>query len=142
MSGLSAFFSQNAVKQENQKYVASKRFLDENKNPIEWEVCSISEMENEALRRECTRKVPVPGRKNMFQSEVNYDKYLGKLAVKCTVYPNLYDKELQDTYSAMGAEELLKVMLTSGEYSNYLEKIQEINGFDTTMEDLVEEVKN
>ena len=99
-------------------------------------------MENEALRRECTRKVPVPGRKNMFQSEVNYDKYLGKLAVKCTVYPNLYDKELQDTYSAMGAEELLKVMLTSGEYSNYLEKIQEINGFDTTMEDLVEEVKN
>lgn len=142
MSGLSAFFSQNAVKQENQKYVVSKRFLDENKNPIEWEVCSISEMENEALRRECTRKVPVPGRKNMFQSETNYDKYLGKLAVKCTVYPNLDDKELQDTYSAMGAEELLKVMLTSGEYSNYLEKIQEINGFDTTMEDLVEEVKN
>ena len=142
MSGLSAFFSQNALKAENEKYVVSKRFLDEDKNPMEWEIQAITEAVNEALRKECTRKVPVPGKKNMFQSEMNHDKYLGKLAARCTVYPNLNDAELQNSYGIMGADELLKEMLTSGEYANYLEKVQETNGFDTTTQDLVEQAKN
>lgn len=42
----------------------------------------------------------------------------------------------------MGAEALLKAMLTPGEYAEYLSKIQEINGFDTAFEDLVEDAKN
>ena len=78
----------------------------------------------------------------MFQSEMNHDKYLGKLAARCTVYPNLNDAELQNSYGIMGADELLKEMLTSGEYANYLEKVQETNGFDTTTQDLVEQAKN
>ena len=63
MSGLSAFFSQNALKAENEKYVVSKRFLDEDKNPMEWEIQAITEAENEALRKECTRKFLYRGKK-------------------------------------------------------------------------------
>ena len=60
----------------------------------------------------------------------------------CTVFPNLNDKELQDSYKVMGADALLKTMLTPGEYAEYLTKIQEVCGFDTTMQDEVDEAKN
>jgi len=33
-------------------------------------------------------------------------------------------------------------MLTSGEYAKLLEVVQEVNGFDVGMEELVEEAKN
>ena len=142
MSNLSGFLSQNAVQVENVKYVASKRFLDENKKPIEWELCCITPTEDENLRKSCTRKVPVPGRRHQFEKESDYDLYLSRLAAKCTVSPNLDDAELQNSYGVMGAEALIKTMLTPGEYADYVMKVQEVNGFDSTFEDLVEEAKN
>ena len=42
----------------------------------------------------------------------------------------------------MGADALLKAMLTPGEYANYLNKVQEICGFDITLQDEVDEAKN
>ena len=141
MSTLSAFFAQNALKIENVKYVASKRFLDEKKKPIEWEIKSISSQEDEQLRKECTKRVQ-NGKRGQFTLETDYNLYLGKLASKCTVYPNLNDVELQNSYGVMGADNLLKTMLTAGEYAEYLSKIQEINGFDISIDEMVDEAKN
>ena len=132
---LSAFLSENSVPVENIKFVASKRFLGEDGK-------TITGTEDEALRKSCAKRVPVPGKKNQYQKETDYDLYLGKLAVACTVFPNLNDKELQDSYKVMGADALLKTMLTPGEYAEYLTKIQEVCGFDTTMQDEVDEAKN
>jgi len=42
---------------------------------------------------------------------------------------NLDDIELQNSYGVMGADALLKTMLTPGEYPEYMEKVQEVNGF-------------
>ena len=142
MSGLSAFLYQNAKQDENIKYAPSKRFLDEKQKPIEWEIASVSSDEDEAIRKACTRKAQVPGKKNQYLPETDFELYLGKLAARCTVFPNLTDKELQDSYGVMGADALLKKMLKPGEYQDYLKKVQEVNGFDSTMEDLVEEAKN
>ena len=126
---LSAFLAENAVPVENIKFVASKRFLGEDGNPIPWEIKTITGTEDEALRKSCAKRVPVPGKKNQYQKETDYDLYLGKLAVACTVFPNLNDKELQDSYKVMGADALLKTMLTPGEYAEYLTKIQEVCAF-------------
>lgn len=142
MSNLSAFLSQNAVKDENIKYVASKRFIDEEGNPMQWEICCITSEEDELIRKACTRKVQVPGKRNQFTQETDYNKYLGKLAARCTVFPNLSDAELQNSYGVMGDDVLLKKMLKPGEYADYLAKVQEVNGFDATMEELVDEAKN
>ena len=109
---------------------------------MEWEIKTISGTEDEALRKACVQQVPVPGRKHQFQRETDYDKYLGKLAVACTVFPNLNDKALQDSYHVMGAEALLKTMLTPGEYADYIAKVQEACGFVTTLQDEVDEAKN
>lgn len=142
MSNFSAFLAQNALKAETEKYVVSKRFLDESRKPIEWEVGPVSSDEDEALRKQHTKRLPVPGKKNVFQPTTDYDSYLASLAVKCTLFPNLHDKELQDSYGAMGAEALLKKMLLPGEYADYLQFVQTINGFDVGMEEAVEEAKN
>jgi hypothetical protein len=142
MGNLSVFLASNAIKDENVKYVASKRFIGEDKKPMEWEITCVTSEEDEALRKSCTRKVQVPGKKNMFTPETDYDKYLGLLAVRCVIFPNLNDAELQNSYGVMGADSLLKTMLKPGEYQDILKKVQEINGFDTGIDDLVEEAKN
>ena len=142
MGTLSAFLAENALPVENIKFAASRRFLSPDKKPMEWEIKAISSTEDEALRKACTKRVPVPGKKNQFQRELDADAYLGKLAVACTVFPNLNDKELQDSYKVMGGDALLKAMLTPGEYAEYLSKIQEVCGFDVSLQDEVDEVKN
>jgi len=142
MSNLSFFLSQNAIKDENIKYVASKRFVNQNEKPVEWEICAITSEEDEDIRKACTRKVQVPGKKGQYTPETDFNAYLGKLASRCTVYPNLNDSELQKSYGVLGADTLLKAMLKPGEYADYLAKIQEVNGFDVTMEEMVDEAKN
>lgn len=139
---LSAFLAKNALKVEHVKFVASDRFLDEDGKPIEWEIKAITSAEDEALRKSCAKRVSIPGKKNQYQQETDFDLYLGKLAVACTVFPNLNDKEVQDSYGVMGAEALLKAMLIAGEYAGYLARIQKICGFDTTLQDEVDEAKN
>ena len=78
----------------------------------------------------------------MFQPWMDSNKYASLMAVTCTVYPNLNDKDLQDSYGVMGAEELIKVRLTSGEFANYIEKLEEVNKYQKPMDELVEEAKN
>lgn len=141
MNNLSAFLAQNAVQDEKIKYAASKRFVDNGK-PVEWELQPVTSEEDEQIRKFCTKKVQIPGRRGQYTLETDFEKYLGMLAAKCVVYPNLNATELQDSYGVMGADAVLKKMLKAGEYQELLKKIQEINGFDVSMEDLVDDVKN
>ncbi len=61
----------------------------------------------------------------------------------CIVEPNLYDKELQDSYGVMTPEELLKEMIDDpGEYQDFASFVQDYNGFNTSFEEKVEEAKN
>lgn len=142
MGNLSAFLAQNAIKVDNEKFVASKRFVDEKGKPMEWEITCLTSNEDETLRKNCTKRVPIVGKRNQFTTETDYNLYLGKLAAKCTVFPNLNDAELQNSYGVMGDDALLKAMLTPGEYAEYLTKVQEVNGFDSSFDDKVEEAKN
>lgn len=142
MSNLSAFLSQNAVKVETIKHPVSKRFLDADGKPMLWEIGCITSDEDESLRKANTKRIAVPGRRGQYTPETDFNAYLGQLAVRCTVFPNLQDVELQNSYGVMGADKLLKTMLTPGEYTNYLSKVQEINGFDIAFEDQVDEAKN
>lgn len=142
MGNLSAFLAQNALKVENIKHIVSKRFVGDDGKSIPWEIACITSTDDETLRKACTKRVPIPGKRNQYTQEIDYNLYLGKLAAKCTVFPNLDDAELQNSYGVMGSHALLKTMLTPGEYADYLTKIQEVNGFEITFEDAVDEAKN
>ncbi len=140
MADLKGFFAQNTIKQDNVKFALSKRFLDENGKPYEWELRALNADESEQIRRECTRRVKVKG--NQYTMEIDNEALAIKMMVASIVFPNLNDKGLQDSYGVMGAEQVLKKMLNVGEYSVLSNKISEINGFGESMDELVEEVKN
>lgn len=141
---LTAFLAGNAISIENVKYVASKRFIDpETKSPIEWELSAIESTVDEEIRKECTYKKPIPGgKRGQYTNELDTDKYIGKVCARCTVYPNLNNAELQNSYGVRDADALLKKMLNIGEYADYKAKVMELNGYDTTMDELVDEAKN
>ena len=151
MSDFKMFMVGNAT-DETVDYVATKRMgtpiLDKNGKPtgeIEpavWKIKAIDSGLDEAIRKECTSKVPIKGKRGAFRDETDMDKYLGKLCVACTDYPNLNDAELQDFYGVKSADELLKKMLKAGEYIEYKAKVMEVNGFDVSMEELVDDAKN
>lgn len=142
-NSLSAFLSQNAKKVENKKIVASDRFVDpETGEPMEWEIKAISTTEIKKIRKNCTHSVPMPGgKKGQFIQQTDTGAFEMKLAVKSTVFPDLNNSELQDSYGVMGAESLLGVMLTGGEFDEYFAKISELCGYDLE-NDLIEEAKN
>ena len=143
MSNLTAFLAQNAIKVEIAEHPVSKRFIDpDTKEVMNWKVGAVTSDEDELIRKQHTRRLPVPGKKNMYQPVTDFEAYAATLAVKCTLFPDLNNKELQDSYKVMDAESLLKKMLLPGEYAEYLKYIQNKNGFDVGMEEAVEEAKN
>lgn len=140
MSDFSVFMA-GTDKSENTKYVASKRFAVKGK-PVEWELKPVDSDLDELIRKECTKKVPIAGKRGQYTQETDTDKYVGRLCVACTVYPDLNNAELQDSYGVKTPDALLKKMLLPGEYTEYKAKVMEVNGYDVSMEDLVDEAKN
>lgn len=143
MSNLSLFLKKNKKVRENTTYPATKSLVDENGKPLEWTIKPLTTKENEDIRESCTFEVPVKGKPNMFRPKVNTSQYLAKMIVASVVEPNLYNAELQDSYGVKTPEDLLKEMIDDpGEYNDLAAFIQKFNGFNTTMEDKVEEAKN
>ena len=143
MSNFNRFMKQNKIAKENTTFPATKSLVDEKGNPLEWVIKPLSTKENDDIRDTCMMEVPVVGKPNMFRPKLNTSKYIAKMLCACIVEPNLYDKELQDSYGVMTPEELLKEMIDNpGEYQALTAFVQEFNGFNTTMEDKVEEAKN
>ena len=139
---LTAFLSQNAKKVDNVTYVASNRFVDpETNKSVPWEICCITAAENVALRKSCMHRIQVPGQKGQFTQDFDANAYLAKVAVRCTVFPNLNDAELQKSYGVMGAEQLITTMLTPAEFEDYSTKVLQANGFQST-DEMIEEAKN
>lgn len=143
MSNFSRFMKKNKIQRENTTFAATKSLLDENGEPLIWTIKPLTTSENDAIRDECTKDVPVVGKANMFRPKLNTSKYIAKMICASIVEPNLNDKELQDSYGVMTPDELLKEMVDDpGEYSDFAAFVQQFNGFTTTMEDKVEEAKN
>ena len=143
MSNFSRFMKQNKITKENTTFAATKSLLDEEGNPLLWTIKPLNTKENDDIRDSCMREVQMPGKPNLYRPKLDTSKYIAKMICACVVEPNLYDKELQDSYCVMTPEDLLKEMVDDpGEYQDFASFIQEFNGFNTTLEDKVEEAKN
>lgn len=129
----------NPIEKENKKVVVSERFV-ENGKPVAWEMKAISEEQEEIIRKSCT--VKKKGKNGIVEKELDENLFNAKMVVASVVYPDLQNVELQDHYHAVGAEDLLKKMLTSGEYWSLVLFVQEFNGYGKSLDDMVEEAKN
>lgn len=143
MGDLSRFLKKNKKQKENLKLAATSSLCDENGAPLLWEVRPLTTKEDAELRDECTMEIPVKGKPGMYRPKFNANEYLGKLAARCVVFPNLNSKELQDSYGVMGAEQLVTEMIDDpGEFNEFMNRIQSYNGFDQAMQEKVDEAKN
>jgi hypothetical protein len=140
MSTLKGFFQQNAVAAGTEEFIVSSRFLDDKGKPLSWVLRTMTEAENEAIRKSASRQVK--GKNGLKISETDSEAYISKLAVASVTYPNLSDSELQQSYGVMGADTLLRTMLMPGEYAALIAKVQEINGFNRELDEMVDDVKN
>ena len=143
MSKFSKFMRANKIERANEKYAPTASLVDENGNPVEWEFRHITSKENEAIRDACTMEVQVTGKPNLYRPKVNTGQYLAKLIVASTVVPDLYDKELQDSYGVMTPEDLVYAIVDdAGEYQEFSLWMQKFQGFTKNMDEKVEEAKN
>lgn len=124
----------DASNEETQE-VKLKRF------PSPFVIKSITEEENDALKRQYTVKVRAKNGAKVPDMDTN--KYMIALILSCIVEPDLKNADLQAFYNTTGsAGDTLKKMLKPGEYTTLFQAIQDINGFDSDeMDDLVDEAK-
>ena len=142
MSGFSKFMKANKIQKENVKHPVTKSLLDENGEPLLWEIKPLTTKENERIRELCTVDVPVKGKPNQFRPKVDMEKYQTKLICAAIVTPDLNNAELQNSYGVMTPEDLIKEMVDSpAEYTDLMVFVQQLSGFTTLQED-VDEAKN
>ena len=98
MSNLSRFMKNNKIQKKNEEYAPTKSMLGSDGKPLRWEFKHISSKLNESIRDDCTIDVQVKGKPNMYRPKLNTSKYLVSMIVASTVTPDLYNKELQDSY--------------------------------------------
>lgn len=143
MSDFSLFLKKNKLKKENIKIPASKYLRDDSGKPLLWEIRALTTKEDSSIRDACTKEISVHGRPNYHKTKFDSNKYLAMVAARSIVYPDLNNKQLQDSYGVMCAEDLVTEMLDDpGEYNNFMTKMQEFHGFTETFEEKVEEAKN
>lgn len=134
MSKLSAFLHP-VTTQEVREIVISKRFQDEQGNPVPFKIRSLNQEENDAITKKATRQVKVDGQRVERLDSVDFSR---RMVVAATVEPDFTDKEVCNAYGVMDPLLVPGKMLLSGEYAKLVKEITRLSGF----EDTGEEIKN
>lgn len=104
------------------EFAATKTLRDENGEPLKWRFRKMSSKEFFALQDSDTR-----GSSNIAK----------ELVYRCCVYPNLNNRELQDSYGVKKPAELLEEMIPdSDEMSALLIFITKLHNFSSMKEEI------
>lgn len=140
---LKAFMVSGLGEKNAIKYAASPDFKDADGNPLEWEIAPLRPEQVDEIRRDCTKRVPIPGKRGAFTKDVDIDSMSLKMAVAATTFPNLNDAALQDFYKVKCGEDLLnKLLYTPAVRDQYIAKVQVACGYDQEFSDLTVQAKN
>ena len=134
---LKSFFKENNIKIENVKYIASDRFKDENGEVIEWELKVLDNKKVDELRNRFSSRSYVNHKEEF---KFNSEDFMKVFVTEAIVFPNLTDKDLQDSYGVFSPYELLQEILTVGELTRLTEYINNLH--DYKAEKKVVEIKN
>ncbi|RAP29158.1 hypothetical protein C2W64_04105 [Brevibacillus laterosporus] len=102
----------------------------------------ISATQGDEIRKSCRKTTRHKGTKEV---DFNEDAYMVKMIIETTVNPDFKNKELQDSWKVIGADNLLAAMkskMRDGEYAELIGVVSGINGFDKGINEFKEEVKN
>lgn len=132
MSKLSAFLHP-VTTQEEKEVVISKRFQDENGNPVPFKIRALAQEENDQITKQATRQIKVNGQP---VEKVDSADYTRRMIVAATVEPDFRSKELCDAYGTLDPLLVPGKMLFSGEYAALGRAIMSLSGFNSVEEDL------
>lgn len=122
-----SFFFQNVKKLEDLSIKISDRFSD---NFI---IRPITEEKNFLIKKNCLKNA---------NGDIDSDDYILSLVCESIVFPDLKNEALQNSYSVIGEKNLIKAMLTAGEFSFLLSKVESISGFLNNIEEVSNQLKN
>ena len=145
--------AQEEVKDQQRQETSVDDFLKENVEQVEnvkvkfnrfkspFEIKPLTNAEMESLRKQCT-KVTKDRRTQQVQKSVDQDKLSDAMVSAAIVSPDLNSQKLQQNYGTIADPVgTAKAMLLAGEYTDLLMAIQDASGFETSIEDDVEEAK-
>lgn len=121
----------------------SKRFKDKKGNVVPFRFKAISTERIDELEKLHTVPVYSGSRKRKTGERVDQSRFMAHIAVESTIYPDFKSADLRKAYKTQDPIEVAKKMLhIGGEYAEWIQIANEINGFDDTVEDLEEAAKN
>lgn len=133
---LEFFYKQNKQEDKQVQYIASTSFVDGDGKPVPWTLRPVTADEEANIRKMCTER-HTDKRTGVIQEIMDDQNYTVGLTAQGVVFPDLYDKNLQQTYGVLDATSLLKAMLNAGELQSLALKVIEVSGLDD-----IESLKN
>lgn len=124
----------NPIRKENIKFVLSDAFIDDEGNPLEWEMRQLSGREGIDLSRET--------------ADLNGVETMAYYVAAALVTPNLKSKEIVDAFAEryngkiMQPHEILMELVTDGELGELMNIYGQQNRVTKDFRTLVDEAKN
>lgn len=138
MSNLQAFMTPNT--EETREVIISDRFKDKDGKVVPFVIKSLSQAENEEIRKRSTKPVVKNG--VVVSERLDSSKFGKELILACVSTPNFKNSELCNFYATMDPLEVPGKMLRTGEYNRLVKAISDLNGFNDDLEVLEDEAKN
>ncbi len=140
---LSFFMPGVAEETEEIERLVSKRFKDKSGNIIPFRFKAITTERIEELEKLHTIPVYSGSRRRKTGERLDQARFMAHIAVESTVYPNFKAAEFRKKYKLQDPIEIAKKVLhIGGEFTEWINITNEINGFDDSFEDLEEAAKN
>lgn len=117
---------------ETREIIVSRRFLDENGQPVPFKIRALTQEENDAISKRSMRLVK-GGRRG--EKELDSVEYANRLVAAATVEPDFSSEELCRAYGTMDPLEVPGKMLYAGEYKRLMDAIMELSRFGDDLED-------
>lgn len=134
-SKLSAFLHPEAA--QEQEIMVSTRFKDEDGNPIPFKIRAITQEENDALVKKCTKVTR--DRSGVERHTLDSNAYSHAIVAAGTVFPDFNSKEICDAWGVIDPLLVAPKMLYAGEYNKLADAIATLSGMGDEIE---EEAKN
>lgn len=136
MSDLSAFLNPVSLNEERE-VVISKRFQDENGNPVPFKIRSLTSEEMDAIVKRATRTIR---NKGQVTEQLDSAAMARGVILAGTVEPDFTNEEMCRRYGVLDPGMVPGKMLLAGERAKLSDAIMELSGYND--EDAAEEAKN
>lgn len=128
--------------EEIERYV-SKRFKNKKGEVVKFRFRPITTERIDELEKLNT--VPIYGgtRRRKTGEKVDQARFMAQMAIESTTYPDFKSEEFRKSYRLQDPIEIAKKVLhIGGEYMEWINIVNEINGYDDSIEELEEAAKN